>query len=116
MNAAQLPDVVNVMQAGTHVLLEARVPETLAFFAGHFPGAPVVAGVVQVAWVEHYARQHLGLSGAFRGMEQLKFQRLMRPHDSFTMRIDLAESGGQLTFRLSNAKHVFSSGRLLYRS
>ncbi len=114
MNAAELPEVVSVAQTGGEVRIEASVPAGLTFLSGHFPDAPVVAGVVQLAWVEHYARQHLPLSGEFSGMEQLKFQRLLRPHDPFTLRLTLAGSGRQVTFRLDNAAHVFSSGKLLF--
>ena len=43
------------------------------------PGRALLPGVVQVHWAMHYGRQLPGLAGSFAGMNQLKFQRPLRP-------------------------------------
>ena len=83
-----LPDVLHLETTGDALLIDARVPPSLRYFEGHFPQAPVVAGVAQIAWVEHFARLHLGLSGRFCKIEQLKFQQLLRPAAAFSLSIE----------------------------
>lgn len=112
----QLPDVLRLETSGDALLIEARVPPSLRYFDGHFPQAPVVAGVVQIAWVEHFARMHLGLTGSFCKMEQLKFQQLLRPAATFTISIDYQRDKSRLVFRISDAEHAYSSGRLVYQA
>lgn len=109
-----LPEVLHLETTGDELRIDARVPPSLRYFDGHFPQAPVVAGVVQIAWVEHFARLHLGLTGSFCKMEQLKFQQLLRPAAAFTLSIDYQRDKSRLVFRISDAGHVYSSGRLVY--
>jgi acyl-coenzyme A synthetase/AMP-(fatty) acid ligase/3-hydroxymyristoyl/3-hydroxydecanoyl-(acyl carrier protein) dehydratase len=112
--APLLPEILSLQNAGNALLISARVPETLQYFEGHFPQAPVVAGVAQIAWVAHFAREHLGLQGDFSGMEQLKFQQLLRPATEFTMHIEYQREKSRLIFRLSREENNYSSGRLVY--
>lgn len=111
----QLPDVLHLESSDNALLIEARVPPSLRYFNGHFPLAPVVAGVVQIAWVEHFARLHLGLTGRFCKMEQLKFQQLLRPAAALTLSINYQRNESRLVFRISDAEHTYSSGRLVYQ-
>ncbi len=109
-----LPDVLHLETTGDALLIDARVPPSLRYFEGHFPQAPVVAGVAQIAWVEHFARLHLGLSGRFCKIEQLKFQQLLRPAAAFSLSIEYERDKSRIVFRISDAEHSYSSGRLVY--
>ena len=53
----------------------------LQAFQGHFPGHPVLPGVVQVDWAIRFGTRAFGDLGGFRGIDQLKFQALIRPGD-----------------------------------
>src|SRR2546422_809778 len=89
-----------------------KVPDDLEYLAGHFPGFPVVPGIAQIGWVLDAARDVLGVPTALRGIEALKFKRLLRPADVVHLRVDLSPDRGALDFRLWDDAGVVSSGRL----
>ena len=91
------------------------VPHELAYFEGHFPGAPVVAGVVQIKWAIGFARELLGADAEFGGMEAVKFQHVMQPGARATLKLDFAQASGKLRFSFEDDGTRYSSGRLLLR-
>ncbi|MBV7561156.1 acyl-CoA synthetase family protein [Pseudomonas sp. sia0905] len=97
--------------------LELDVPLDLAHFSGHFPGTPVLPGVVQIDWAQQLARELItDLPPLFGGMEVLKFQQLVRPGDrlQLTLRFDAERSKLYFTFRSGEAN--CSSGRILLKA
>ncbi|MBL8278477.1 MAG: AMP-binding protein [Pelomonas sp.] len=90
------------------LLIDPRLPQ----FEGHFPGHPILAGVVQVEWAELFGRERFGIAGSFAGMEALKFQRVITPGPPVTL--SLAWSAGKLSFRYHSAQGQHASGRLLF--
>jgi 3-hydroxymyristoyl/3-hydroxydecanoyl-(acyl carrier protein) dehydratase len=92
--------------------LSLRLPPDLVHFDGHFPHAPILPGVLQIAWALTLAAPRLGTSRHCRVMEALKFQRLLRPGDEvqLSLRHDGARGKLHFAYRLEGA-HC-SSGRL----
>lgn len=73
-----------------------------SYLAGHFPGYPIVPGVVILQSLSHALQQYWGL--ALKGITRLKFSaetlpgcwqlvQLTRKGDSVAVEITLAESG-----------------------
>ena len=96
--------------------LRIEIPHDLEYFAGHFPGAPVVAGVVQLKWAVEAGRRLLGASGALARMENVKFQRVLVPKSKATLALEWVEASRKLYFSYTHEGERFSSGRLLFRS
>lgn len=92
------------------------IPADLDYFVGHFPGAPIVPGVVQIKWALELARRHVGALGQFAGMEAVKFQRVMVPELVVTLTLRFAAADGKLRFSYEAEGARFSSGRLLLRA
>lgn len=109
----QAPDLVAQEQHDDELRLELIVPLDLAHFPGHFPGTPILPGVVQVDWAMNLAQRLMDLPPRFAGMEVLKFQQLVRPGDriSLTLRFDPERS--KLHFAYRNGEAACSSGRIL---
>ncbi|MBD8707944.1 AMP-binding protein [Pseudomonas sp. CFBP 13711] len=109
----QAPDLVAQEQRDDEWRLELIVPLDLAHFPGHFPGTPILPGVVQVDWAMNLAQRLMDLPPRFAGMEVLKFQQLVRPGDriSLTLRFDPERS--KLHFAYRNGEAACSSGRIL---
>jgi 3-hydroxymyristoyl/3-hydroxydecanoyl-(acyl carrier protein) dehydratase len=91
------------------------VPTDLRYFEGHFAGAPIVPGVVQIKWALELARRYLDVGGGFRGIENLKFQQLMVPGTQATLVLEYAADAGKLRFSFAFGEVRYSSGRLLLR-
>ena len=91
------------------------VPPDLFYFAGHFPGAPVVPGVVQIKWAIAFAHDLLGIGRELAGMEALKFHEVMQPGARSTLKLDYAQASGKLRFSFEREGARYSSGRLLLR-
>lgn len=90
-----------------------EVPADLAYLEGHFPGRPIVAGVVQLRWVVDACFDLLGRSPAIRGFEALKFLEPLLPGQAFTLGVEVSEVGDRVRFRLADGGRVFSTGRCL---
>ncbi|MDR6643962.1 putative membrane protein [Luteibacter sp. 1214] len=80
------------------VVIDLELPLDLACFAEHFPEAPVVPGVLQVGWALSFAAVRLGTPKTCRGMDALKFQRLLRPGDRPQLLLRHDKERGRLQF------------------
>lgn len=95
--------------------LHLTIPHDLDFFRGHFSGAPIVAGVVQIKWAVELAERYLGVGGTFVGMEALKFQQVMTPGIVVTLSLRWAERDGKLHFTFQSDGARYGSGRVRFR-
>ncbi|NWO05171.1 MAG: AMP-binding protein [Alteromonadaceae bacterium] len=104
--------------SGEKVCVQLRVPKDLAFFEGHFDQLPVLPGVVQVHWAEHYARQLFGNRladrDAFAGMESVKFHQRIEPDQTVSLELTLQPERSRLLFRLHAGETAFSTGRMVF--
>ncbi|MCL6414053.1 hypothetical protein MIB92_00185 [Aestuariirhabdus sp. Z084] len=89
-----------------------KMSRELIWFAGHFPDQPVLPGVVQLQWAEHYAKEILSVTGAFSGMQRVKFQQLVLPGQHLELKLEYKRDKQQLWFQYLNAKGDVSSGRI----
>ncbi|KIQ05683.1 MULTISPECIES: acyl-CoA synthetase family protein [Pseudomonas] len=97
--------------------LELDVPLDLAHFSGHFPGTPVLPGVVQIDWAQQLARTLISdLPPLFGGMEVLKFQQLVRPGDRLQLTLRFDAERNKLYFTFRNGEANCSSGRILLKA
>ena len=112
MQISGLPTLLEQHWQGRDLVLRLRLDPELPWFRGHFPGAPLLPGVVQVHWAMHYGRQLPGLVGSFAGMNQLKFQRPLRPGQECELRLCWQADKGQLLFSYRLGDEHASSGRV----
>jgi 3-hydroxymyristoyl/3-hydroxydecanoyl-(acyl carrier protein) dehydratase len=110
----RLPEILAERAAPERVELDLRVPADLEYFAGHFPGAPVLPGVVQLDWCMRLARPRLRLRGRFRAAEQLKFLAPIGPEARVTLALELKASGARLDFRYFSQEKKLSSGTFVF--
>lgn len=90
--------------------LTLEVPERLIFLEGHFEEYPLVPGVVMVQWAIELADESFGEVGEFRGIERLKFQRVLRPGTRFTLQLTRRDDG--IAFAIDSREGRHCAGRV----
>ncbi|MEN8185248.1 MAG: hypothetical protein ABFS46_22215, partial [Myxococcota bacterium] len=108
------PEVLASHREPGLTVVEWRVPKDLAFLEGHFPGHPVVAGVVQVHWVMGVLEESLGAPPRLASLEALKFHQVLGPGERVRLRLETGPDGERFRFTLVDAarpQRTFSSGR-----
>jgi len=96
------------------VLMELTVPADLLYFNGHFEGAPILPGVVQLDWAISYGRRYFVLAPQFLGMLGLKFQRVITPGMVVQLELLHDTQKGSLAFRMFSAAGQHASGRVTF--
>jgi 3-hydroxyacyl-[acyl-carrier-protein] dehydratase len=78
--------------------------------AGHFPGRPIVPGVVLLDCVLREAEQWLGRPLQVSGLSQAKFTAPLLPQEQAQMQLQL--DGSELRFRIARDGTLIAQGAL----
>ncbi|MGH8273249.1 MAG: hydroxymyristoyl-ACP dehydratase [Gammaproteobacteria bacterium] len=109
----KLPDVRSRVCSAACARFELAIPETLAWFIGHFPDHPVLPGVAQVGWAVHFSRETFGLAADPPRIERVKYQRPIRPGETVYLVLSRdAERPARIAWRFERAGRILGSGRL----
>ncbi|SAL56872.1 AMP-dependent synthetase/ligase [Caballeronia udeis] len=108
-------EVLSEVRSETALHYELRVPPTLAHFAGHFPGLPILPGVVQVDWAMRLAAEQVPGVRALASIDQLKFKAPVPPGAllDLTLTHDASRHRVQFVYRLG--RRDCASGVIVYR-
>jgi 3-hydroxymyristoyl/3-hydroxydecanoyl-(acyl carrier protein) dehydratase len=93
-----LPKVLGRESGEEELFVLALGPEDLCF-QGHFPGNPIVPGVIQVDWAIRFGQQVFGPLGDFQGIMKLKFLDLILPGERLELYLTFDRAAGRLGFR-----------------
>lgn len=108
------PQLRIIERDGHKLKLEISVPVDLFYFDGHFPGRPILPGVVQVDWAIAIGRRHFPLPPQFAGINALKFQRVIQPGNVVTLELVHDSEKNSLHFRYLSPLGQHASGRVLF--
>ena len=98
------------------VSLQIELRPESPYFDGHFTGAPILPGVVQLDWVVLFGREYFELPPNFLRMEAVKFQQVIKPGVPIEMAIQFDAERGRLSFALHSAAGPHASGRIIFGS
>ncbi|RLA16676.1 MAG: AMP-binding protein [Gammaproteobacteria bacterium] len=99
--------------ADQHLRLTMRIPKDLLYFDGHFDEVPVLPGVVQIHWADHFARQELFLEGDFLRLEAIKFKQIIRPNQEIILDLSFNIDRHRVDFNYYSKITQYSSGRIV---
>jgi len=104
------PEIRAVARTETGVAIDLVVPVDLVYFAGHFPGAPILPGVVQIAWAHRLAVRHLGAAEDLGSAARVKFKRAIGPGEALTLTLTPRADGAGFAFEYAGANGTRSVG------
>jgi len=94
--------IVEYDPARGYIRGEKAVSATEWFFQGHFPGLPVMPGVLQVEALAQtmavYVAQQEGFGdriGLFAAIDECRFKRVVQPGDRLTLEVTMEKLGGR---------------------
>lgn len=87
-----------------------RIPRTHPALPGHFPGRPIVPGVVLLQCVLDEAERWLGHAISVRALPQAKFSAPLVPEQSAELELRL--TGDELRFSITRDAQVLTQGLL----
>ena len=90
------------------------VPEDLDYFNGHFPNAPILAGVVQLHWAVEYAKEQFSFTHRnVQNLEVLKFKAVIVPGQNLQLTLT-KKSNEKIIFSYVSDKGQHASGRIVF--
>lgn len=79
------------------------------FFRGHFPGFPILPGVMQL----DYAIRNSPVQKPVRAIKKMKFMNIVAPGDEVELELDRT-SESEVAYRFLKGETLCSSGVLVY--
>jgi 3-hydroxymyristoyl/3-hydroxydecanoyl-(acyl carrier protein) dehydratase len=105
-----LPEMTLRSQTAKEVVLELVLHADMPCFDGHFPGAPVLPGVVQLDWAVRLCQRYFD-ECQLHSSEALKFIKLSQPGDKLRLTLTRTKPGA-ISFVFTLAGENSASGRL----
>lgn len=110
-----LPQILSLQKEADAATLHLLISKDLAYFRGHFPGLPILPGVVLVDWAMRFAGEHLGAPvDRFTGMKALKFSAPIQPDLRLTLELRWRPDAYRLEFTYFSQSQKYSSGQMLF--
>ena len=89
-----------------------RVPEDSPYFAGHFPGAPVLPAVAHFAFAAQLLGRMLGKTAVLARVSRVRFRSPVGPGDELDVRVVRASAGDSYRFTATRGDALVSDGSL----
>ncbi|MGG1946614.1 AMP-binding protein [Trinickia sp. NRRL B-1857] len=94
---------------------ELRVPATLVHFTGHFPGLPILPGVVQIDWAVQLGAEHWPQVRSMQAVERLKFMAPVPPGAILHLTLSHDEVRRKMRFAFRLGQRDSASGVIAYQ-
>jgi 3-hydroxymyristoyl/3-hydroxydecanoyl-(acyl carrier protein) dehydratase len=92
---------------------EVRIPPESLWFAGHFPGEPILPGIAQLGIAYDAVCKALGHPISVTGFSRVKFKKIIRPRDCLKVIITPKEEReGVYVFRIVVGDDLACSGTM----
>jgi 3-hydroxyacyl-[acyl-carrier-protein] dehydratase len=107
-----------LLEDGKGAQAEGRVPESAEYFQDHFPGFPILPGVLSLEILKSVAEHCLGAKtrSAVRSVRNVKFTALLRPGDAWECKVErVAREGARSEWqgRLTHAGRMAAAARFV---
>lgn len=107
--------VVSMCGEGASCEFELDISSSLAILEGHFPGLPLLPGVVMIDWAARLAARSFGTeTAAFSRLLNVKFQKPVRPGTALTLTLKWSAGKSTVAFSFASAAGCHAQGVLEY--
>ena len=107
------PRVSSLLDDAPNVRLLLEVAPEMFWFEGHFPGRPILPGVIQLHWAVIVTRALFGFSDMPREIKRLKFKKIVMPPQQLELLIGKRGSH-EVQFEYCCLGEQNSQGRLVF--
>ncbi len=97
------------------VFAKVSTDEDSPWFAGHFPGDPVLPGIAQLHMVTACIEQAVQQKLIVQHLARVKFKQLIRPGDILDIHVTPGKKDNNYTFTIETTGRPVCSGRLVLR-
>ncbi|MBW2419922.1 MAG: acyl-CoA synthetase [Deltaproteobacteria bacterium] len=105
------PEVLEQFRGVDFLERACRVPRDLGCFEGHFPGCPIVPGVLQLDWAMELSAELLEGARRVEEIESAKFSAPLGPDDSFRINVRVVDES-RIAFRIAGDEVEYARGRI----
>ena len=106
-----LPVISSIKRDQNYVELKVKFSKTSNYFRGHFPGYPILPGVVQVFFAHFLAQFYFDMDLDFSKLKKIKFSKLIHPEIEIVIKLYNTETS--LTFEYLKEQECLSSGSFI---
>ena len=108
----KLPKIIAITINENEGVFSLDLSPELEVFQGHFPGHPILAGVVQLDWAMQLAVEYLGNNQRVAQEFKVKFHRIIKPNVPLSLTLQLNRAKGRLFFTYRTSDQIMSSGQI----
>lgn len=95
------------------VVAQVTTDQLSPWFAGHFPGDPILPGIAQLHMVTETVAQVLDKQLTLQSLARIKFKKIIRPGDILDIHVHAGKKENHYQFRLTSNQEDVCSGRLV---
>lgn len=110
------PQFLSFEMDGQDCVLILKMNPEIEWFTGHFPGQPVLAGVVQTHWAAELSKAIFPLGDAFQRIDNLKFQTVIFPEQTVSLHLHYLPDSQAVKFSYQHGVTLCSEGKLVFAS
>jgi len=99
-------------EADDEITVTLALPSDHEAFLGHFPGQPILAGVIQIAWAMQLAAQYFKLEQRVAQDFQVKFRKVIAPTDALSLVLRRDPRRARLSFEYRVDGEIAASGKI----
>ncbi len=112
----QWPEFKAIEQHQDTAKISLYISESIHWFTGHFPNAPVLPGVVQTHWAARLCEYLYPEARAFTRIDNLKFQSVIMPKQHVLLTIKHIQPKSAFTFSYTHEGNRLSEGKLIFNN
>jgi 3-hydroxymyristoyl/3-hydroxydecanoyl-(acyl carrier protein) dehydratase len=109
-------EIIRIVQKQSEKELQLQIcfSESLPYFQGHFPGTPILPGIVQLNFAIDCATEYLLMNKTqIQSIPQIKFLNLIQTNKELILSLILEDNA--LKFSYANENKTFSHGKIILK-